>query len=34
MIIPEMNGGETLVKLMEIDKKVRVLLSSGYSHYS
>ena len=31
MIMPEMNGKETLVKLMEIDKKVRVLLSSGYS---
>jgi len=31
MIMPEMNGKETLIKLMEIDKKVRVLLSSGYS---
>jgi two-component system, cell cycle sensor histidine kinase and response regulator CckA len=31
MIMPEMNGKETLVKLMEIDKEVRVLLSSGYS---
>jgi signal transduction histidine kinase/DNA-binding response OmpR family regulator len=31
MIMPEMNGKETLVKLMEIDKKVRILLSSGYS---
>jgi CheY-like chemotaxis protein len=31
MIMPEMNGRETLVKLMEIDSKVRVLLSSGYS---
>ena len=31
MIMPKMNGRETLVKLMEIDKKVRVLLSSGYS---
>ena len=31
MIMPEMNGRETLVKLMEIDNKVRVLLSSGYS---
>ncbi len=31
MIMPEMNGKETLVKLMETDKDVRVLLSSGYS---
>jgi PAS domain S-box-containing protein len=31
MIMPEMNGKETLVKLMEIDKNVRILLSSGYS---
>jgi two-component system, cell cycle sensor histidine kinase and response regulator CckA len=31
MIMPEMNGKETLIKLMGIDKKVRVLLSSGYS---
>jgi two-component system, cell cycle sensor histidine kinase and response regulator CckA len=31
MIMPEMNGRETLIKLMEIDKNVRVLLSSGYS---
>jgi signal transduction histidine kinase/DNA-binding response OmpR family regulator len=31
MIMPEMNGRETLVKLMELDKNVRVLLSSGYS---
>jgi len=30
MIMPKMNGRETLGKLMEIDKKVRVLLSSGY----
>jgi len=31
MIMPEMNGRETLLNLMEIDNKVRVLLSSGYS---
>jgi len=31
MIMPEMNGKETLVNLMEIDKNVRVLLSSGYN---
>jgi two-component system, cell cycle sensor histidine kinase and response regulator CckA len=31
MVMPEMNGKETLIKLMEIDKNVRVLLSSGYS---
>jgi len=31
MIMPEMHGKETLVKLMEIDKNVCVLLSSGYS---
>jgi two-component system, cell cycle sensor histidine kinase and response regulator CckA len=31
MIMPKMNGRETLGKLMEIDNKVRVLLSSGYS---
>jgi PAS domain S-box-containing protein len=31
MIMPEMNGKETFVKLMEIDKNVCVLLSSGYS---
>ena len=31
MIMPEMSGKETLIKLMEIDKKIRVLLSSGYS---
>ena len=29
--MPEMNGKETLIKLMEIDKNVSVLLSSGYS---
>ena len=31
MIMPEMNGKETVVKLMEMDKNVRVLLASGYS---
>ena len=31
MIMPDMNGKETLVRLIEIDKDVRVLLSSGYS---
>jgi CheY-like chemotaxis protein len=31
MIMPGMNGKETLIKLMEIDKRVRILLSSGYS---
>ena len=31
MIMPEMNGKETLIKLMEIDKNVCVLLSSGYN---
>ena len=31
MIMPEMNGKETLIKLMEIDKNVCVLLASGYS---
>jgi|WetSurMetagenome_2_1015567.scaffolds.fasta_scaffold37398_2 CheY-like chemotaxis protein len=31
MIMPEMNGKETLTKLMEIDKDVSVLLSSGFS---
>jgi len=31
MIMPEMNAKETLVKLMEIDNNVRVLLASGYS---
>lgn len=31
MIMPEMNGKETFIKLMEIDKDVCVLLSSGYS---
>jgi two-component system, cell cycle sensor histidine kinase and response regulator CckA len=31
MIMPEMNGKETLMKLMELDKDVCVLLSSGYS---
>lgn len=31
MIMPEMNGRETLLKLMEIDSNVKVLLSSGYS---
>jgi two-component system, cell cycle sensor histidine kinase and response regulator CckA len=31
MIMPEMSGKETLIKLMELDKNVRVLLSSGYS---
>ena len=31
MIMPEMNGKETLIKLMEMDKNVSVLLSSGYS---
>ncbi|HMK48928.1 MAG TPA: response regulator, partial [Thermodesulfovibrionales bacterium] len=31
MIMPEINGKETLIKLMEIDKDVTVLLSSGFS---
>jgi PAS domain S-box-containing protein len=31
MIMPEMNGRKTLIRLMEIDKNVRVLLASGYS---
>jgi PAS domain S-box-containing protein len=31
MIMPEMNGGETFDRMREIDPKVRVLLSSGYS---
>ena len=31
MIMPGMNGKETLRKLMEMDKNVRVLLASGYS---
>jgi two-component system, cell cycle sensor histidine kinase and response regulator CckA len=31
MIMPEMNGKDTLVRLMDIDKNVSVLLSSGYS---
>ncbi len=31
MVMPEMNGRETLEKLMEIDGSVSVLLSSGYS---
>ena len=31
MIMPEMNGRETLEKLIEIDSNVSVLLSSGYS---
>ena len=31
MIMPQMNGKEILVKLMKIDKNVRVLLSSGYN---
>ena len=31
MVMPGMNGRETLKKLMEIDKNVIVLLSSGYS---
>jgi two-component system, cell cycle sensor histidine kinase and response regulator CckA len=31
MIMPVMGGGETFEKLREIDKNVRVLLSSGYS---
>jgi two-component system, cell cycle sensor histidine kinase and response regulator CckA len=31
LIMPEINGQETAVKLMEIDKNVCVLLSSGYS---
>ncbi len=30
MILPEMSGGEILRKLQEINKNVRVLLSSGY----
>jgi PAS domain S-box-containing protein len=31
MILPEMGGGEVYDKLKEIDPKVRVLLSTGYS---
>jgi CheY-like chemotaxis protein len=31
MIMPELSGGETFVLLKEIDPRVRVLLSSGYS---
>ncbi len=31
MIMPGMNGRETFLKLKEIDAKVKVLLSSGYS---
>jgi two-component system, cell cycle sensor histidine kinase and response regulator CckA len=31
MIMPEMNGKETFIKLIEIDKNVCVLLASGYS---
>ncbi len=31
LVMPEMNGKETLEKLMKIDKNVRVVLSTGYS---
>jgi CheY-like chemotaxis protein len=31
MIMPEMGGGTTFDKLREVDPKVKVLLSSGYS---
>ena len=31
MIMPEMGGGETYDKLMEINPDVKVILSSGYS---
>ncbi len=31
MIMPGMNGGETYIRLKEIDPRVRVILSSGYS---
>jgi two-component system, cell cycle sensor histidine kinase and response regulator CckA len=31
MIMPEMNGRETLERLMETDKNVSILLASGYS---
>jgi signal transduction histidine kinase/ActR/RegA family two-component response regulator len=31
MIMPEMNGGETYERLREIDPRVKVLLSSGYT---
>jgi CheY-like chemotaxis protein len=31
LIMPEMGGGETYDRLKEIDPKVKVLLSSGYS---
>jgi len=31
LIMPEMNGGETYERLKEIDPRVRVLFSSGYS---
>ncbi|UCD80859.1 MAG: response regulator, partial [Desulfobacterales bacterium] len=31
LIMPEMNGGETYDRLKEIDPRVRVLFSSGYS---
>ena len=31
MIMPDMDGGETYLKLKNIDRNVRVVLSSGYS---
>jgi len=31
LIMPEMNGGETYERLKEIDPRIRVLFSSGYS---
>jgi CheY-like chemotaxis protein len=31
LIMPDMGGGETYDKLKEINPKIRVLLSSGYS---
>ncbi|NWF98354.1 MAG: response regulator, partial [Nitrospirae bacterium] len=31
MIMPDMSGRETLEKLLELNKNVKVLLSSGYS---
>jgi len=31
MIMPDMSGGDTYDRLKDIDPKVKVLLSSGYS---
>ena len=31
MIMPDMSGGETYDRMKDIDPKVKVLLSSGYS---